>query len=71
LHPRTSRHFYFEAATARPGSALPTSDEFNNWFWKETAAGRILKAVKERCLNEEDESIRKAGTSILIPLDRV
>jgi hypothetical protein len=62
--------FYFEAATTRPGSDLPSSGEFNRWFWRETAAGRILKAVKERCLKEADESLRTTGAMLLIPLDQ-
>jgi hypothetical protein len=62
--------FYFEAATARPGSASPASGPFNRWFWQETAAGRILKAVKERCLSEADESLRKTGAMLLVPLDQ-
>lgn len=33
------KSFYFEAAISRPGSASPTSGEFNNWFWKERAGG--------------------------------
>jgi hypothetical protein len=62
--------FYFEAATARPGSNFPSGEEFNQWFWQETAAGRILKAVKERCLKEEDKSLRLVGTLLLIPMDQ-
>ena len=62
--------FYFEAATARPGSALPSSEAFNEWFWQESAAGRILKAVKERCLKEEDTSLRLIGTLLLMPMDQ-
>ena len=62
--------FYFEAAAARPGSASPTSGEFNWWFWQETAAGRILRAVKEKCLNEPDSSLRKTGGLLLVPLDQ-
>jgi hypothetical protein len=62
--------FYFEAATAQPGSSSPSSGEFNRWFWQETAAARILRAVKERCLNETDKSLRKTGAGLLIPLDQ-
>ena len=62
--------FYFEAATARPGSALPSSEAFNEWFWQESAAGRMLKAVKERCLKEEDKSLRLIGTLLLMPMDQ-
>lgn len=62
--------FYFEAATARPGSASPSSAEFNRWFWQETAAGRILKAVKERCLRETDKSLKMTGAMLLVPVDQ-
>lgn len=63
--------FYFEAVAARPGSALPESAAFNRWFWTETAAGRVLKAVKERCLTEEDEGLRMTGERLLIPLGQL
>ena len=62
--------FYFEAATARPGSASPSSGKFNRWFWQDTAAGRILKAVKERCMQESDESLKKTCAMLLVPLDQ-
>ncbi len=62
--------FYFEAATARPGSASPASGEFSRWFWLETAAAGILRAVKERCLNEADDALRKTGAMFLIPMDQ-
>ncbi len=64
------KSFYFEAATARPGSASPNVGEFNEWFWNHSAGGRILKAAKERCLEQDDESIRKIGASLLIPMDQ-
>jgi hypothetical protein len=62
--------FYFEATIARPGAALPGSNEFNRWFWNDTAAARILKAVKEKCLNEKDEALRMTGAHLLIPLEQ-
>lgn len=62
--------FYFEAVTARPGSVFPTSEEFNRWFWQESSAGRMLKAVKERCLKEEDKFLRLIGTLLLMPMDQ-
>ncbi len=60
--------FYFEAAIARPGTALPDSAAFNKWFWNETAAGQILKAVKTKCMNEEDKALRMTGAALLVPL---
>jgi hypothetical protein len=35
-----------------------------------SAAGRILRSVKERCLKEADESLRKTGVMLLVPLDQ-
>lgn len=61
--------FYFEAATARPGSASPSSTDFSRWFWQETTAGRILKAIKDKCLKGADKSLQKTGALLLIPLD--
>jgi hypothetical protein len=62
--------FYFEASAARPGATRPSSHAFDNWFWEKTAAGRIVKAVKERCLEEEDPSVRMTGAKFLVPRDR-
>ena len=64
--------FYFEAVNARPGqAAIPKSREFNDWFWQKTAGGKILKAVKERCLQDKDESLQQTGAMLLVPLDQV
>ena len=62
--------FYFEAVIAKPGAATPVSDAFNRWFWQETAAGKILKAVNERCLGESDRGLRLAGTLLLVPMSQ-
>jgi hypothetical protein len=29
-----------------------------------------LKAVKEKCINDEDEALRMTGANFLIPLDQ-
>jgi hypothetical protein len=62
------KSFYFEAAIAMPGSSLRESATFNSWFWHKTAAGHVLKIVRERCLAETDESLRMAGAMYLIPM---
>lgn len=62
--------FYFEALTARPGTNCPTSDEFKRWFWKETAAGHVLRIVKERCIKSKDTALRRTGAMFLIPMDQ-
>ena len=62
--------FYYEASTAKPGSAVPTSEEFGRWFWHETAAGRILASVRQWCSAQEDETLRMVGAMFLIPMNR-
>ena len=62
--------FYFEAAIARPGSSLPDSATFNRWFWQETAAGQILKAIKGKCLTETDQALRLVGKLLLVPMSQ-
>jgi len=63
--------FYFEAVTARPGSTAPGGAEFDDWFFRETVAGRVFHAVKKRCLLEDDAALRRTGAMLLIPLGRV
>lgn len=62
--------FYFESVVARPGTSPPDSNTFNRWFWNETSAGRVLRAVKERCKDEPDPSLQMTGTMLLVPLDQ-
>ncbi len=63
--------FYFEAAAARPGESPPTSAVFKRWFWEDTAAGFVLRAIKEKCLKEADKSLRMTGDLLLAPLEQV
>ena len=57
--------FYYEAATARPGSASGTRLE--SWFWEESAAGELLKALRRRCLDDGDEKVRELGELMMVP----
>ena len=54
----------------RPDSVLPDSAEFNNWFWQQTAAGRVIKLLKETCLAADDADLRMAGSLLLVPMDQ-
>jgi hypothetical protein len=62
--------FYFESVAARPGATAPDNKAFNRWFWSQTAAGRVLKAIKEKCLDETDEMMRMNGKLLLVPMDQ-
>lgn len=62
--------FYFESVIARPGASVPDSETFNRWFWNQTSAGQLLMAVKERCKDEQDASLRMTGTMLLVPMNQ-
>ena len=59
--------YYYEAAASQPGSASPTADELDNWFWGDTAAAKVLLAVKNRCLKNDDKMMQLLGKILLIP----
>ncbi len=62
------KSFYFEAAISRPGAKTPDSKAFTNWYWTQTAAGQILKDIREKCANEEDRDLQMAGKMFLVPM---
>ena len=61
------RAFCIEAATSQPGHA--SSTDLNNWYWRETVAGKAVIAVKAACLASTDEALRFVGP-FLVPRDQ-
>jgi len=61
---------YFEAVMARPDFSMTDPSEFANWFWHKTAAGNVLRLVKEMCLSSNDQQLRMTGEMFLVPLDQ-
>ena len=59
--------YYYEAATAQPGNLSPTSSDLDSWFWEQTAAAKVLFAIKDRCLDSEDKMLQLVGNLLLIP----
>ncbi len=57
--------YYMEAATARPGS--DNGDAVISWFWSGTAAGKLIHALRRKCLESSDPAIRDAGDFMLVP----
>lgn len=57
--------FYFEAATAQPGSS--TSKTLEDWFWGETTAGKMFLELKDVCLAHDDPSMKALGKFTLVP----
>ena len=64
------RAFLFEAVAAQPGAGAPGSRAFADWFWGETAAGRVLRAVGKVCRGSADPDLRMVGQRLLVPVDR-
>ncbi len=62
------KSFYFEAAVSRPGATTPDSKTFTDWFWTKTAAGQILKDIRDQCAAEEDRDLQMAGKMFLVPM---
>ena len=59
--------YYYEAAAAQPGNLSPTSSDLDSWFWEQTAAAKMLFAIKDRCLDNEDKMLQLVGKVLLIP----
>ena len=58
--------FYTEAVTAQPGSA-GTSNQLLDWFYGQTAAGRLLYAIKDKGIQSDDEYLKIVAGALLIP----
>lgn len=62
------KSFYYEAASG--GGPSVSYREVDSWFWDETAAGELLKRVRDRCLESEEPLLQRLA-SALVPKDRV
>ena len=58
--------YYMEAVTAQPGQT-GTAKEITDWFWGETKAGEVLRALKEVALKSDDEEMKLLGSLLLVP----
>lgn len=52
-----------------PGKPDPASRALADWFWEETVAARVLRAVKEACQNASDPMLRVADKLLIVPMD--
>ncbi len=60
--------YYYEAVSAQPGETPLDSTTLDNWFWKETAASRILFQIKALCLKRDDKMMQLVGKILLVPM---
>jgi len=58
--------YYFEAVAAQPGQSTG-STTLANWFWTQTTAALMIKAVREICLTITDDEFQILGKLLLVP----
>jgi hypothetical protein len=59
------KSYYFDALSAQPGNA--SAGEMQHWFWKKSAAGKALLALRDVCVKSEDRSLRLFARRNLVP----
>lgn len=58
--------FYTEAVTAQPGPT-GTSNQLADWFYGQTAAGRLLYAIKDKGIQSDDQYLKIVAGALIIP----
>ena len=59
------RTWYLEAAQGQPGRG--SSTELRDWFWRDTAAARLIGAAAESLLTHPEPILRMVGGRALVP----
>jgi hypothetical protein len=59
------RAYYYEAAAARPGAL--DAGAIQDWFWRDTAAGRVFLSLYQQCLASPDKSLQVLCATSLVP----
>ena len=57
--------FYFEASAGQPGTRSPAAVQ--QWFWHDTAAGRLLFALNAALADTQDAELRHFARENLLP----
>lgn len=53
------RAYYLESVSSQPGAKAAAQAE--EWFWKQTAAGRLMFKLREMCLASPDDDLQRFG----------
>jgi hypothetical protein len=59
--------YYIEGITAQPGQSGASSRALQDWFWDDTAAGKVLLALKKVCEASPDRMMNMMGGHFLVP----
>ena len=57
--------YYFESRMAQPGTHEPAA--LRDWFWHETAGGKLLLALNAATENDADPQVRDFSNNYLVP----
>ena len=57
--------YYYEAKSIQPGRHA--SAEIHDWFWMQTAAGQVLRAIRDQAAQSSDPSMKTLAMLTLIP----
>lgn len=61
--------YYFEATVVQPGH--PDGLALRKWFWHETMAGRLLKDLREKLKDSEDEKLSILAKMTFVPEEQL
>ena len=59
------KHFYYQAAMARPGNI--SDIQMGDWFYGETLAGKLFIKIRDLCLSHEVEALQMIGRTNFVP----
>lgn len=59
------RHFYYQAALAKPGTVSDV--QLGDWFFGETVAGQVFLKLRDALQEQEDKSLCLLGNVLLVP----
>ena len=58
--------FYYEAASAQPGSVKAGADDLADWYWLQTEAGKLVLRCRQTC-QEGDHPALQEKSSVFAP----
>ena len=61
------KSYYVEGITAQPGQEGAASRLLQEWFWDETAAGKVLLDLKRVCQASPDKMMNMMGEHFIVP----
>ena len=61
------RAYYYEGITSQPGWENASNKALLNWFWEETAAGKVLLELQKVCVQSPDEATKMVSERFIVP----